>query len=153
MNHQQIVEIANATNRLGAAADLNQRFLAHCASNATPQEFNTQLQVNDSQITIQSFGYMASAACRFVRASDGRFAAEYVFRVPFEDKQVEIWRCYLSADGRIVEDLSGKDPVCDYDNAYIAKHICGRVMLGVLRSALFASSGHEGFEPAVAANE
>lgn len=144
MNHQQIVEIANAKKSLSVATDFNQRFLSHCESNATPQELATQLQVVGSQISIQSFGYLASAVCRFVRAPEGGFAAEYIFRVPFNDEQLEVWRCYLSTNGRIVEDLNGSDSVCDYNNTYIAKHICGRVLLGVLRSAVFAASGRDG---------
>ena len=144
MNHQQIVEIANAKNALSVLNDLNGRFLEGCTKNATSQEFQTRLEVSGSSIRIDCFGHVATADSRFVRTSTGEFAAEYVFNIPQGLSRAEVWRCYVTANGKLAQDPSGQVTFCDYNNSYIAKHICGPVLLGALHSKIFAAAPGEG---------
>jgi hypothetical protein len=144
MNLQEVIKVANANNSLSVARDLNSNFLAHCAKNGTQQEFATAIEVSEQSLSIAAFGYKARANARHVRTSDGRFSTEYVFRVRTGETETEVSRFYLTTDGRVAEDVQGQTAICDYNNLYLAKHICGRVLLGTLRSSLFAASSREG---------
>jgi len=144
MNQQEVIEVANANNSLSVTRDLNSNFLVQCAKNGTPQEFATAIEVADQSISISVFGHTARANARFVRTPNGSFSAEYVFRVPMGETAIEVYRFYLTSNGRVAEDVQGQSTICDYDNLYIARHICGRVLLGTLRSRLFSEAPREG---------
>lgn len=139
MNHPQLIEIANAKNQIDAANAMNESFLAHARAHSLPQDVPSKLEFSDQAIQVQAFGYIAEAIPRVVRAEDGGFYVEYVFYVRSEQEPQEVFRFYLTSSGRLVESL-GTDAsasICDVNNPYIAKHLCGRVMLGILRSPLF----------------
>jgi len=138
VNHQQIAEIANAKNALSALSDLNDRFLEGCTKNPTSPQLPTRLEVSGSSIRIDCFGHEATADSRFVRTPTGEFAAEYVFNILHGESRVEVWRCYVTANGSIAQDPSAQVTFCDYNNSYVAKHICGPVLLGALHSKIFS---------------
>ena len=144
MNHPQIVEIANAQNSISVAADLNFQFLQHCAQHPTPQEFKTRLEIKGTQISVSGFGHTATAEARLIRTENGMYAAEYVFSAPLGEKSVEVWRCYVVSNGCLAADPSAQVIICDYNNAYIAKYICGPILLGILGSSLLAPAPREG---------
>jgi hypothetical protein len=140
MNHQDIVALANAKNALDAMEEKNLLFLQHCNRNGTPSDIQTRLDVSGITLRVDCFGKMAEATCRYVRTVAGGFAAEYVFRIAHGDTSVEAWRCYVTSNARLATDPEGQVTICDCDNSYIAKHICGSVLQGVLQSSAFAVS-------------
>ena len=144
MNQQQITEIANAKYALSALSDLNDRFLEGCTKNPTSPQFPTLLEVSGSIIRIDCFGHEATADSRFVRAPTGEFAAEYVFNICHGESRVEVWRCYVTSNGKLAQDPSAQVTFCDYNNSNVAEHICGPVLLGALNSKIFAVAPGEG---------
>ncbi len=144
MNYQQISELAIAKNALTLLSDLNDRFLEGCTKNQTSQEFQTRLEVSGSSIRIDCFGHEATADSRLVRAPTGEFAAEYVFNIRHGESRVEVWRCYVTSNGKLAQDPNAQVTFCDYNNSYVANHICGPVLLGALQSKIFAVAPGEG---------
>ena len=138
MSQQQIIDISNANKAIGTIEKLNLVFLDHCEMHATSKEFSTALKLADNMISIDAFGNLANAKGRRVRSPSGEFFFEYIFRVAVEECGVEIWRFYLTSNGLIVRDLETQSNVCDYNNIYIAKHLCGNVLAGVLQSNIFS---------------
>jgi hypothetical protein len=143
LNQQDLIEISNAGTRIYAVETMAQRFIAHAAANGTPNNIPAQLQVNRAELAVSWNSITAKAVGRTVRASDGSFRVEYVFRVPVGDENIEVARFYLSDGGKIWADVDEKQPVCDFNNSYLATHVCGRVAVGML-SRLFVPAAHEG---------
>jgi hypothetical protein len=144
MNHQQVIQISKANNSLATLDSLNIRFLKHCADNATPQDLPTKLEINGHTISINAFGSTVSATGRHVRFEADEFSTEYVFSIKVDEQNVEIWRCYLTSNGKLVKDLAAQSVICDFDNHYVAKHLCGNAMLGVLQSKAFLPTANVG---------
>ncbi|MBL0392399.1 hypothetical protein JJ685_14765 [Ramlibacter monticola] len=137
MNQVQLIDIANAKTHIETALELEKRFVAHISNHAVPDNVPTRLNVTGREISVPWFALTATAVGRMVRDGDGDFITEYVFYVPHGDDCVEVWRCYLRPNGRLSEQVSGDVGVCDHDNKYIAMQICGRVVLGILNSAVY----------------
>lgn len=136
MQHADLITIANAANALRILQDLNKQFLAHAQANPSPADVPTALQVGENSISIECFGHLATAAPRAVRAAGDAFLMEYVLSAPFGDERVEVTRFYLSQNGQLLESPSAQRSICDFNNSYVAKHLCGRALLGALASAL-----------------
>lgn len=141
MNYSQIKE---AKELIKSLDQINYEFLNGCIKNSESKELDARLLVTGSSIEIDCFGQKAKAVCKFVRSKQGDLAAEYVFNITQGESQVEVWRCYVTAAGHLVKDLSGQNLLCDYNNTYIATHICGSVLLGALHSKVFAITEIEG---------
>jgi hypothetical protein len=138
MNHENsIVRIANAKTAIDTIEHIVGQFLANCQKNAAPREFTTKLEVAKKSISINAFGHIANAMGRTVNAAPGEFAQEYIFRVDHGGQALEVWRCYLMSNGKLVANLETKDYICDYNEQYVAKHICGPVLIGVLNSSVY----------------
>lgn len=143
MNYQQIDEIVKVKEKLKRLAQINDEFLETCSKYAESKELDARLHVTDATIEIDCFGQMAKADCRFVRTQQGDLAAEYVFNITQGESRVEVWRCYVTATGRLAQDPTALYTFCDYNNAIIARHICGPVLLGALNSKVFAATDSE----------
>lgn len=144
MNHQQLIQISKARSALATIEPMNAAFLKHCSENSTPQEFPTKLEVDGKSISINAFGMPAVATGRYVLVDTSEFMTEYVFSIAIEGEPVEVWRCYLSSNGNLLQDLETQSTICDYNNSYIAKHLCGNVLLGVLQSTAFVPAAKAG---------
>lgn len=100
---------------------VNAGFLAHCRAAKQPKSLPTRLDViDDSTLSIDCLIIGdAKASARFVRGPEDTWWAEYIFKVAFQETQLEIWRFYLSSGGHLVE----KVPV-DLDHFFTARTIC-----------------------------
>ncbi len=143
MNHQQIDEIVKVKEKFKRLGQINDEFLKSCSKYAEAEELDAQLVVTGSTIEIDCFGQMAKADSRFVRTQQGDLAAEYVFNITQGESRVEVWRCYVTETRRLAKDPSALDTICDYNNAIIARHICGPVLRGALNSKVFATTESE----------
>jgi hypothetical protein len=137
MNKQVVIEIANAKNRIDSIQELNARFLAYAQEHSTPQDIPTKLEVTAHGIAVHCFGYNAETKPRVVQTSDGEFSIEYVFFIAQDEDRHEVWRFYLTADGRLYESLRSPSGICDFNNQYVANHICSRLLFSVLKSPIF----------------
>jgi hypothetical protein len=146
MNNQQVMEITNAKNQIDTIQNLNSLFLEHAKANAIPQDIPSKLEVSNQGFAVPCFGFTATATPRIVKGTDGSFAVEYVFSVGLGEEKIEVWRFYLTSGGRVVESIDSDSAasVCDYNNSYIAKHLCSQVLLGALQSPLFTPSRKQG---------
>jgi hypothetical protein len=144
MNHQQVIQISKANNSLATLDSLNIRFLKHCADNATPQDLPTKLEINGHTISINAFGSTVSATGRHVLFRADEFSTEYIFSIKVDGQDVEVWRFYLTFNGRLVQNIEVQSEVCDFDNQYVARHLCGNVMLALLQSKAFLPSAKIG---------
>jgi hypothetical protein len=140
MNSNSVAELANAKSNLESTTELNQRFLDFALIRSSPAGIATKLEVLDQKLVISGFGRTAEATARAVRLPGTDFAMEYAFLVKDGESNVEVWRFYLTPVGQVAETLDDPASICDFNNDYIAKHICGRVLLGILQSPLFAPS-------------
>ena len=139
MNPQDIVNISNNKSRLEAILELNKTFLEWVSSHSVPQELPSKVQVDQGTLSVSGFGFAATAAARPVRMTTGAFAIEYVFFVHDGEEKIEVSRFYLTDNGRLAADESTSNiGLTDFNNTYIAKFICGRVLLGILSSKLLA---------------
>ena len=137
MNHQMALRIANAHNRINSIQDQHAAFLQHLAEHNVPEGLPADISIQDQSVTVNCFGKAITAEPRVVMNNEGLFAIEYVFYVRVEENEEEIWRFYLTSDGRLEGMLDQDSPVCDYNNRDVAKHICGLVMNAALDSMLF----------------
>ena len=86
------------------------------------------------------FGFTAMAMPRAIRLITGTFAMEFVFLIDSENDETEVFRFYLTDDGKLVADATNLDStLIDYNNLHVAEFICGRVLQGILKSKLFAA--------------
>jgi hypothetical protein len=138
MQRADLVAIANAAAALKRIEELNKQFVQHAAAHATPLGLPTALQVSAEDFAIECFGYRAVAKPRPVRVDGNTFYMEYVFTIALGDEQYEVSRFYLTDNGHLLDQPSSQRSVCDYNNRYIAEHLCGRALLGTLASPLFA---------------
>lgn len=136
MQHADLTKIASAARAFQQIEDLNQQFLAHAAANSTPVNVPSSLQVTSDEIAISCFGHLAKAKPRVVSNGDGVYLMEYVFTAPLESDSVEVFRFYLSQHGHLLESPSAQNAICDFNNSYLARNLCGRALLGTLSSAL-----------------
>ena len=64
---------------------------------------------------------------------------EYAFYVPHLGSELEISRFYLTTNGHIVADEATADTrLGHFQNNYVARLICGRVLKGLLESKFFS---------------
>ena len=138
MQHTDIITIANAKAALDRIISLNKQFLQHATAHQVPHDIQAALEVTQERIAIDCFGHLATATPRPVRTSNDLYCMEYVFIVQHGDQAVEVTRFYLSEHGQILESPSAQRSVCDFNNAQIARHLCGRALLGTLTSLLLA---------------
>ena len=142
MNPQDIVNISNSKSRLDAILELNKTFLEWVSSHSAPQDLPSKVQVAHDTLSVDGFGFAATAAARPVKMTAGAFAIEYVFFVGSGEDRIEVSRFYLTDNGRLAADEKTSDiGLTDFNNTYIAKFICGRVLLGILSSKLLAPRG------------
>jgi hypothetical protein len=141
MNQGQLIEIHNANNRITSVSDLNNSFLEIAKAQPAPIDIPSKLEFKNQSILVKFAGHTAEAVPRLVKTLDGDFAYEYVFIVQHRDmdgdREVEVWRFYFLSGGRLTESLADQNPICDFDNNYVAKILCGRVLSGMLNSDLF----------------
>jgi len=145
MNDRVFLEIVNAENSIDTIRKLNVKFLEFAREHSTPERLPTKLEVTDEGITVHCFGHNAEAKHRVVRTGDGEFLIEYVFLVAQDEDRHEVFRFYLTTDGGLYESLEPSSRICDFNNQYLAKHICFRILSSVLKSSIFAplpKTGH-----------
>lgn len=142
MNHDDLIEISNGTMRIKSIGAMAQRFIAEAATTEASKNVPAQLQVNGAELAVTWNAVTAKAVGRTVRVSDGTFKVEYIFRVSIDNETIEVARFYLNEGGKIWADPEEKQPVCDYNNSYLATNLCGRVVLGML-SCLFVPAAIE----------
>jgi hypothetical protein len=140
MQRENITTIANARSALEKITSRNQKFLQHVAAHKVAPEILASLEIAEDRLEIDCFGHLATATPRPVRSVDDLYFMEYVFIVQYAEKEIEVTRFYLSDHGNIVDKPSSLDAICDYKNLSIARHLCGRALLGALKSALFSPS-------------
>ena len=138
MQHTDIVAIANAKSAFERITVMNHMFLTHAKAHAIFNDIPSSLQMSGDAIEIDCFGHLATAKPRAIRTSNNIYFMEYVFTVPFGDRMIEVTRFYLSKDGVILDAPTAQSSVCDYNNSQIARHLCGRALLGFLASPLLA---------------
>jgi hypothetical protein len=147
MTPQQTVFIANTKNLLDGLQNINKTFLEHASMHSTPPDVPAKLEIEGQHISVPFFGYTADANARIVRFGNGLFAMEYVFFVKVEgrgeDLFQEVWRFYLLEGGRICETLISETPLCVCNNMHVAKILCGNLILGALKSPLFAANARQ----------
>lgn len=140
MNSQEIVEISKSNTSLGSIAELNESFIEWVTSHALPQKIPSKVLVEQGTFSVAGFGFTAKAVPRAIRLMTGAFAMEFVFLVDSENDEIEVFRFYLTDDGKLVADATNLDStLADYNNLHIAQFICGRVLQGTLKSKLFAA--------------
>ena len=138
MPHTDIDAIEKARAALERITEINQTFLTHAQAHPTPQNIPTTLQISGDGVAIDCFGHVATAKPRPVCTSDNIYYMEYVFTVPFGDQMIEVTRFYLSEDESILDAPNDQHTVCGSNNTQIARHLCGRALIGFLRSPLMA---------------
>lgn len=138
MQHTDIVTIANAKSAFERITAMNHKFMTHAKEHATSHDIPSSLQMSGDAVAIDCFGQVASAKPRPVRTSNNIYFMEYVFTVPFGDRMIEVTRFYLSENGVILDSPAAQSSVCDYNNTQIARHLCGRALIGFLASPLLA---------------
>jgi hypothetical protein len=137
MQPVQIANLRNTADSLQRLWDLNKKFLAHATAHSTTAELSSALQVSGNSICIDCFGHLASATSRAVRDGVNSYLIEYAFLASIDGESVEVTRFYLSENGRLLDAPQAANAICDYNNTYVAKHICGLALLGALASPLF----------------
>lgn len=140
MNHREIAVISNTFRAFERINGLNQRFLEHATQYSATQDLDTKLEINADAVQISCFGLTAEAKSRIVKDKNGDFVAEYLFFVQRLESAIEVWRFYLTSDGRLSDDPEGTNALCDFNNLAIARNICGPVIMGMLNSELFVPS-------------
>jgi hypothetical protein len=128
--------IANAKSALDQITALNHKFLMHAKANVLPKSIPSSLQISGNDVSIDCFGHMATAKPRTVCTANNNYYMEYLFTVPFGDRLIEVTRFYLSENGQILDVPTDQVSVCDYNNIYIARHLCVRALLGFLSSPI-----------------
>ena len=140
MNPQEIVEILNANNSFESIVGLNNLFIEWVISHAEPQNVPSKVSVDQGTFSVAGFGFTAKAVPRAIRLTPGAFAMEFVFLVDSENEEIEVSRFYLTEVGKLVADATNlNSTLTDYNNMYIAKFICGRVLQGILKSKILAA--------------
>jgi hypothetical protein len=135
--HQtEIVTIANATAALERITAMNHTFLTHAKEHSTHLDIPSSLQISGDDVAINCFGHVATAKPRPVCTPNNIYCMEYVFTVPFGDQMIEVTRFYLTEYGSIKDTPNDQNTVCDSNNTLIARHLCGRALLGFLKSPL-----------------
>ncbi len=141
MNPQEFVEISNANNSFESIVELNKSFIEWVINHAEPQNVPSKVSVDQGTFSVAGFGFTAKAVPRAIRLTTGAFAMEFVFLVDTENDEVEVSRFYLTDAGKLVADANNlNSTLADYNNIYIAKFICGKVLQGILKSKILAAS-------------
>ncbi len=138
MQNTDLVAIANAKSAFERITALNNNFLEHAKAHAIFHNFPFSLEMLGDALAIDCFGHMATAKPRPVRTSNNIYLMEYVFTIPLGDLMIEVTRFYLSENGEILDTPTANSAVCDYNNTQIARHLCGRALLGFLTSPMLA---------------
>jgi len=136
MHRTEIDTIKNAEAALNQIKAMNHKFLTHAKAHSTDQDIPSSLQISGDDVAIDCFGHVATAKPRPVCRSDNIYYMEYVFTVPFGDQLIEVTRFYLSENESILDAPNDQPSVCDSNNTQIALHLCGRALLGFLKSPL-----------------
>ena len=144
MNQEMALEIANAHNRIKSIHEQHATFLQHLSEHAEPEGLPAKITIQDQSVTVNCFGNAITAEPKVVMDDEGFFAIEYVFYVREEENEEELWRFYLTSNGRLVSRLEQDSPICDFNNRYVAKYICGPVMNAALDSILFKPTERHG---------
>jgi len=140
MNPTEITEISNANNRLNSIAELNKSFIEFVISRPVSQNDSSKVLVEQGALYVAGFGFTAMAMPRAIRLITGTFAMEFVFLIDSENDETEVFRFYLTDDGKLVADATNLDStLTDYNNLHVAEFICRRVLQGILKSKLFAA--------------
>ena len=137
MSQDVLATIGTAKHRIEAVRSTNAVFLDNARLNAEPQDVPAKLEFDDDELAVNIFGYRAQSKPRVVRFGDDYYI-EYRLIVRFDGEDHEVTRFYVGAGGWIYEDLKSETKLCDFDNEYIASHVCRRVALGLLDSPVFA---------------
>lgn len=140
MNHDIANRVANAHNRINIARETWDKFLDHLKTHTDPEGVPSKISVEDGVVSVDCFGRVISAAPRTVSDGSSGFAIEYVFYTGESEEREEIWRFYLTSGGHLVNSLEQQDHICDFDNRFIAKHICLPVLNYALDSSMFRPS-------------
>ena len=140
MNDDDLLTITNAHNRIERIRELGDQFIEHVAGNLVPEGIPATLDVDNTSLRVTAFGKTLTAEPRVVR-SQADYLLEYVFEAKIgDDEIVQVATFYLSLDGHLYSDSECENRVCDYNNRFIAKYICGNVALGAINSRLFEPS-------------
>ena len=137
MNHDELATIAKAKHRIDALHSTNDKFIENARTHAEPRDVPTKLEFEGDAMVVRIFGFEARSKPRVVREEDD-FYMEDCFLVAFNDEEHELTRFYVGAGGLVYEDLESGDTMCDYNNEYIASHVCSRVAIGLLKSPVFS---------------
>lgn len=141
MNHEAIVKIANAQNRMNRLKETHDSFLTNLASHGTSQKLSNNLTATNGVISTVVWGHTLSAVPRIVRDGESDFAVEYTFEHKAGDVVTPIWRFYIMESGYLVSSLSSEGArLCDFNNLYIAEQLLTPINTAVLASKLFAPS-------------
>ena len=138
MTKVEFEDIQNAWAEIEVLKDRHKLFLDFLNSHTVPTDFPSKLGLLDHGLAVTCFDFTAEATPRVVKIATQGFMIEYVFIIKEQEAKIEVWRFYLTAEGRIVESADGGGSICSAENKYIAEEICSRVLLGALRSAIFA---------------
>lgn len=136
MHRTEIDTIKNAEAALNQIKAMNHTFLTYAKAHSTHQDIPSSLQISGDDVAIDCFGHVATAKPRAVCISKNIYCMEYIFTVPFGDQMIEVTRFYLSEDGSIKDAPTNNHTICDSSSTLIARHLCGRALLGFLKSPL-----------------
>lgn len=137
MTQDELAIIAGAKHRIETVLSTNEGFLENARSHATPRDVPTKLEFDGDSVIVEIFGHKAFSSSRVVRAGND-FYMEYQFVVRFNEEDHELTRFYVGGGGLVYLDLESETTMCDYNNEYIASHICSRVAIGLLKSPVFS---------------
>ena len=137
MNQEIAMKVTNAHNRIKIARETWGEFLDHLKNHTDPEGVPSKISVEDGVISVDCFGTAISAIPRTVSDGESRFAIEYVFYFSESEGGEEVWRFYLTSGGQLVSSLEQQDSICDFNNRFVAKHICLPVLSNALDSSMF----------------
>jgi hypothetical protein len=131
----QRIEIAHS--RINSARERQSTFVQHLADSEIQEEMPCKLEIDGNSVIVKCFGAEVRADPRVTIKDKDEFITEYIFYATVEEQKEEIWRFYLTSNGLLESAPTGYSRICDYDNSYVAKHICIPVVNAVLNSFLF----------------
>ncbi len=136
MNSHRHIESLNNLSWYESIFDQHRLFLGNLKLNPTCADLKKDVEIIDNGICVSAFGYTAEAIPRAVKYNNN-FFIEYIFFISNGELKEEVWRFYLD-ETCVLGSPEGQTHICDIQNKYIAKHICGRVLLGILNSSLIS---------------
>ena len=131
-------EIYEARCSIKAISEIKNKLIQNFEQCDKPEDDIYTLKIDGDQISVSFISIIAQSTPRIIKFADSTFGYEFLFSVNLDkDLQVEVFRFYLTNDGRLCSNADKSLFIGDFNSKENIELVLFKIVLAILNSEVY----------------